>query len=57
MWERFLDYNSLDKVGFVRNAITHVEEAVWHWYKAIRGPSGISFGLLLLPTKNAYYLE
>ena len=37
----------------MRNAL---EKAVWHWYKAIRGPAGFSFSLFLLPTKNAYIL-
>ena len=33
------------------------KKAVWRWYKAIRGPADFSFGLLLLSTKNVYYLE
>ena len=33
------------------------KKAVWRWYKVIRGPAGFSFSLLLLLTKNAYYLE
>ena len=36
----------------MRNALAHVEKAVWCWYIAMRRPDGLSFRLLLLPIKN-----
>ena len=50
--EDFLEYYSLVTVGIVRYALVHIGKPVWCWYKAMHGPAGFSFGLLLQPTWN-----
>ena len=47
----------LGKVGFMRNALVHVEKSRLVLVQSDTCPVGFSFSLLPLPTKNAYNLE